>query len=145
MKRSRFIDPRILIFRTALNASLHDLSSLFFETFITSAAPAFPADDAAGKTLAYRPPNVETAQALYEVAETVNNVLADVGAYCEDLLAELQNLLVGDLFGTTVEARQPTDPACKVIQLDNANELENWFLENTPWGEKIRSFEVGKD
>lgn len=54
--------------------------------------------------------------------------------YAEDFLVELQNILLGDLFGHAVSHRAPIDPNSKVVSLANCDELEAWFNNSTPWG-----------
>lgn len=141
LERSRFIDSRILVFRTAMNVCLHDLGRQFFEVYVPMAAPAFPIDTPNGETLPYAPPPEEAAAQLYAQAEKVNEILVNVGAYCEDLLVELQNALLGDLFGTEIEARKPNDPNCKVIRLKAHDELEKWFGENSEWGKQLQKYQ----
>jgi hypothetical protein len=60
--------------------------------------------------------------------------LDDIQSYAEDFLVELQNILLGDLFGYSVSHRAPIDPNSRVVSLANFDELEGWFNNSTPWG-----------
>lgn len=61
--------------------------------------------------------------------------------YAEDFLVELQNILLGDLFGNAVSHRAPIDPNSKVVSLANFNELNLWFNNSTPWGRHCAALE----
>jgi len=62
--------------------------------------------------------------------------------YTEDFIVELQNALLGDLFGQEVSHRKPLDPAKKVITLQQADELEQWFATSTDWGKEMARIEA---
>src|SRR3546814_18159482 len=87
--------------------------------------------------------------ATNEVVDALNDLIA----YGHDLQVELQNHLLGDLFETAVEHRQPIDPKCKVVKLADSEALKQHFWDATAWGrsckaaENIRSEErrVGKE
>src|SRR3546814_15765229 len=65
--------------------------------------------------------------ATNEVVDALNDLIA----YGHDLQVELQNHLLGDLFETAVEHRQPIDPKCKVVKLADSEALKQHFWDAT--------------
>lgn len=142
IENRRIVDPRILIFRTAMNAALHDCREQMFFKFSINVAPLLPVENAAGELYPYKAPAPESAKAAGENCEQFCESLMDVISYTEDFLVELQNHLLGDLFARNVAHRKPLDPNSQVITLDRAEELEEWFSKHTAWGrltEKVES------
>lgn len=67
----------------------------------------------------------------------------DATAYTEDFLTEMQNVLLGDLYGNRLEPRQPIDPTRRTVTLDQVQDLEAWFSANTAWG--VQAGRVGAE
>ena len=79
---------------------------------------------------------------IRDLCESFIAALDDAVMYTEDFLVELQNHLLGDLFGKKVAHRKPLDPAKKVITFQQASELERWFATSTDWGHKMAQIEA---
>ena len=136
------IDPRLIVFRTAFNTVLHDTRDLMYSKFPLHVMPTLPTDGANGSLLPYNAPTVEDAATVTGFAEQFIDSLTDGIMYTEDFIVEMQNLLLGDLFGTRLSRRQPVDPSKKVIRLDQADSLEAWFRRETPWGKEWQQVEA---
>lgn len=134
VENRRIVDPRIIVFRTAMSVVLHDTRELMHSRFVLSVKPALPTERPDGELFPYTPPSVEGAEVVRQLSEDFIASLDDAVMYTEDFLVELQNHLLGDLFGTSVAHREPIDPSRKVISLDNADALESWFETSTEWG-----------
>lgn len=135
IERRQFIAPNILVFRSALNAAAYGASETFHKKLFPSGMTMFPADRPDGEGIyPYIPPTPDDADALHSLALTVIGHLHDVIAYAEDFSVEMQNLLVADLFGTTVLHRRPIDPNIRVVKIEDTSELEHYFNEETEWG-----------
>ena len=142
VENRRIVDPRIIIFRTAFNALLHDARDLMNLKFVIDVMPALPTENAQGQLFPYTPPSIESALAVGKLAERFIDSLSDAIAYTEDFLVEMQNRLLGDLFQTELIHREPIDPAKKVIRLDQADALEAWFEIETDWGKECARIEA---
>jgi hypothetical protein len=134
IENRRIVDPRILIFRTAMNTVLHDSRELMFSDFVLHVMPTLPTDNPSGGIFPYTPTTIEGAQVVRTYSDRLIRALDDAVACTEDFLTEMQNVLLGDLYGHRLEPRQPLDPALRAITLDRAEELEVWFSKNTDWG-----------
>jgi hypothetical protein len=135
VERRRIIDPRMIVFRTAVSAALHDLRENFSKEYLPVAMPSMPTELPDGQIYPYAPPIVDGAAKLTAVSELVVGPVSEVACYLEDFLVEMQNHLLGDLFGKQVPHREPIDPKSKVITLANFDELESYFSEETAWGQ----------
>ena len=127
----------MLVFRTAISTCLHDTRELMFTNIPMSVAPLLPVEAPDGGLYPYAAPSNVTADSAKALLEQFCNILTDVTSYTEDFLVELQNNLLGDLFGNKIAHREPLDPQSKVVTLAQAEELENWFIKNTNWGQKM--------
>jgi len=137
VEKYRIIDPRILIFRTAVNAILHDCGE-HHSRFFTKIMPLMPqGPPASGITTVS--PDLKGQAELWanEFLESLN----DIVAYIEDYLIEMQNLLLGDLFEKDLEHREPLDPNSKVVCLEKFEDLTTWFEDNTEWGKMLKKYE----
>lgn len=137
IENSRFIDTRILVFRTAISTVLHDTMNIFYREFPLHLMPSLPVERPDGGLFDYQPPSIEGFEKIAELTESVLSSLGDATAYTEDFMVEMQNHLIGDLFRTQVDHRIPIDPQCKVVTLENSAELEAWFSKNTNWGREM--------
>jgi hypothetical protein len=142
IENRRIIDPRLIIFRTALSSVLHDTRDLMFVKMVSDVMTALPVDNPAGGIFPYSPPIRARAKAISDLAEIFADTLGDAVAYSDDLLVALQNLLLGDLFKKKVSPRRPIAPSKRVITLERAKELEHWFRTSTPWGKQTNQVEA---
>jgi hypothetical protein len=138
----RIVDPRLIVFRTALSTVLHDSRTIIHGEFVTWVMPNLPTDNPAGGIFPYQPPILTRAEKVSQLCDRVIDALGDATAYAEDLLVALQNLLLGDLFKTPVPPREPIDPAKRAVTLDQADALEAWFRETTAWGRETARIEA---
>ncbi|PXA84556.1 hypothetical protein DMC47_39960 [Nostoc sp. 3335mG] len=134
VENRRFIDTRIIVFRSAISDVLDSLRNAIFREFSQHIMPLLPVDAVDGSTFPYTPPKQDSVRQAISVAKPAIQALDDAIAYGQDFTVELQNRLLGDLFGSAVEHRVPLDPASKVISLDHFDELERYFHEETPSG-----------
>lgn len=142
VENRRFIDPRVLVFHTAMSSILHDTSVLMYSKFMEHVMPILPVHAPDGTLFPYHAPPVGSAATVRVLSEAFIDSLDDAVAYTDDFLLELQNCLLGDLFGKSANHRVPLDPKKKVITLDNAEELGQWFEANTEWGRNIQRVEA---
>jgi len=137
VENRRIVDPRILIFRTAMSVVLHDTRKLMHSEFVANVMASIPAQLPDGSIFPYRPPSVQHAGVIKQLCERFIAALDDAVMYTEDFLVELQNALLGDLFAEPVAHREPLDPSKRVITLEHASELEQWFATSTDWGKEM--------
>ena len=71
----------------------------------------------------------------------MNFPLYDLTSFANDLILELQNLHLGDVFGERNDHRVPLDPRKTVLRIDRHEEIAKW-LEETPWEAENRKVEA---
>lgn len=142
VENRRVVDPQILIFRTAMNVVLHDTRKLMDSEFVANVMTSIPAQLPDGSVFPYTPPTIQHAAVIKQLCEAFIAALDDAVMYTEDFLVELQNHLLGDLFGKRVAHRTPLDPAKKVITFQQSGELEQWFETSTDWGREMARIEA---
>ncbi len=142
VENRQVVDPKILIFRTAMTVVLHDTSKLMNSDFVANVMTWIPAQLPNGTTFPYTPPTVQHAAVIKRLSEAFISSLDDAVMYTEDFLVELQNHLLGDLFGKKVSHRKPLDPTKKVITFQQADDLEQWFRTSTDWGREMARIEA---
>lgn len=133
IENRRIVDPRILIFRTAMNTVLHDSRQSMFSAFVLHAMPALPTDNPNGGIFLYKPPSIEGTLAVRKYSDQLIRAVDDATAYTGDFLTEMQNVLLGNLYENCLESRQPIDPTRRVVTSDQAQYLEAWFSANNAW------------
>lgn len=138
----RFIDPRLLVFRSAINSVLYDARELMNGPLFPKIVDLLPLQAPSGEMLPYTAPSLSAAEEFRALSVPFLAALNDATTYTEDFSVEMQNLLVADLFGRKVTHRAPIDPASKVISLDRYQELEAWFNNSTPWGQKCAQIDA---
>lgn len=142
VENRRFIDPKILVFRTAMSVVLHDTRRLMYSEFGVTVIASIPTQLPDGNMFPYTPPSVQHAAVVKQLCERFISALDDAVMYTEDFLIELQNVLLSDLFGQKVAHRKPLDPIKKVITLTQADELDRWFATSTEWGREMARIEA---
>jgi hypothetical protein len=125
------IDPRIEIFRDAINAALHDVRE-DWGAYFDLVMRAMPIELPDG--LHWVAPTKERFTAIETASNRFLDRLGTITAYSYDFQTEMQNILVAPLFGKTVPRRQPIDTRHVVISLDNYALLTRHFQEDTAWG-----------
>lgn len=142
VENRRVIDPRILIFRTAMNVTLHETAKFMHSDFPVYVMRSIPTQLPDGSIFPYRPPTAEHYSVIRILCDKLIGSIEDTGMYTEDFLVELQNALLADLFGKRVSHRVPLDPAKKVIMIEKADDLERWFETSTDWGREMARIEA---
>lgn len=133
IEERRILDPRIVIFRDALHVASYDLQLAFDREAQLSLMKAFPIERSNGQIDPYTPPTAAEILSFRQAIDLMTDALADLSSYAEDFIVELQNLLLGDVFGHVVEHRKPLDPSRRVIRLTDYDALSQW-IATTPWG-----------
>ncbi len=141
VENRRFIEPNIVVFRSALSSAMHDLQRNFVETYFDLALKSMPMPNPDGGMFEYVPPTIDEAELLWNRTLEIVEYNHELSSYVEDFMIELQNFLVGDLFGKIVPYRQPINPDFKVIRIGDAENLERHFLNETNWGHKMKQNE----
>ena len=132
------IDPRIAIFRTAIEAALYDIEAAFHPYF-DAAYHAMPIDAPQGS---WKPPSAEDMQWLEALGNNLTDTLMTLQSYIFDFLSEMQALLVGEMFGrTTIPPRVPIGSTSVVIQLCRYDDLSKYFKHQTNWGRNQEQIE----
>lgn len=135
-ERWQIVDPRIEIFRTAVNVAIHDIDAAWHPYFNT-VLPIMPMEirghPQPGTLLPWNPPNDRTVTRIEKLGNELISALSTLGSYIYDFQIEMQNLLLGEFFGRKLEPRKPIDPTLIVVQLDRYGELAH-FEKETPWG-----------
>lgn len=134
VENRRIIDPRILVFRSAISVVLHDTRNLMYRDFVVEVMPALPVESSNGEPFPYNPPSSGALERIAVLTKLFLESLSDAVSYTEDFSVEIQNNLIGDLFANRLSHRVPIDPNSKVITLENSNALAHWFETNTEWG-----------
>lgn len=134
IERWEIIDPRLDLFRTAVNSASYNLRLAYDAScdFFRRVLP--PREDQAAWS-----PNEDEAQQLLAHLPALESASYELSAYLHDLRLEMQNLLLSELFDTRVPIRVPNDPAQLAVRLDQYEQLTQHFRLNTPWG---RHFEA---
>jgi hypothetical protein len=113
-----------------------------FSQFVVHVMPSLPVDNPQGGVFPYTPPSPAGFATIHGLTNRFIDSLGDATAYADDLLIELQNLLLGDLFKAKLRPRTPIDPAKRAVTLDKAEALEAWFRETTEWGAQAAQVEA---
>jgi len=136
-ERWQIIDPRIEIFRIAINVAIYDIeaaNSKYFNTAIKIMPHEMPGHQEQGTLFPWHPPNQDAILEFKILSEELINKLSDLGCYIYDFQVEMQTLLVGELFKHDLPPRNPIDPRNIVIQLNRYEELVAYFDNQTAWG-----------
>jgi hypothetical protein len=132
------IDPRFEVFRIAINAALYDIGTEY-AAYFDFVLRAMPVDLPGG--VHWTAPSNDQIDAMNAASDKLIDRLGTMTAYSSDFQAEMQNVLIGPLFGNAVPRRQPLDPRHVVISLANDALLTQYFQEDTPWGRNRKAIE----
>lgn len=132
------VDPRFEVFKIAISAASHDAREAW-GAYYDGVMRSIPID--LPDRVHWNPPDVQLIDAIEAVSNEFIDRLGEVGAYAYDFQVEMQNILVGPLFGNVVQRRQPIDPRRVVISLENDALLTRHFREHTAWGRATRAAE----
>lgn len=131
--------PQLKIFHTALNVAFHDLSASFMPVYDAHLKNMPIERD--GQVFRRGPFNDADVTLFEQVSEEYIDKLSFVGCFCFDLIVEAQNLLLGGVFKHRVPRREPADPKYIVVRLDQADELNAYFENDTDWGREKKQIE----
>lgn len=144
--------PRLDIFSIALEATAHDLREEFqrLHRHLLDVLPIeIRIKDGSNQTVNVKDLSREQLRELNGLTSSYSSAGLTLISYLLDLKVELQNRLVGPLFGVSVARRCPIDPEVKVITTDAEDyaPLRRYFLEDTEWGKtwqqaRVRAREV---
>lgn len=146
--QSKFIDPRMDIFGTAFACESEAVRDTFSREFFPFVMRLLPVDRPGGQEIfPYQPPTIFQAEQTRMLADRIRDHVSNSVGYAVDFSVEMQNLLLADLFGSSVPRREPIDPEIKVIRLDQWEELNRHFRDDTEWGRQIaaRDRQLRKD
>jgi hypothetical protein len=136
-ERWHIIDPRVDVFRLAVNAALHDIY-LAFGPYYDVALKTMPMEALSGpllgKLLPWQPPDEATTLQIRQAGAKLRDAILGLGNYVYDFQVEMQNALLGDLFRTRVPPRTPLDPRLVVVRLSEHEKLKAYFNNETAWG-----------
>lgn len=133
-ERWQIIDPRIEVFRTAFNSALHDVRSAYTK-YVKIAVELMPVVRPDGQSIfPWSPPDDLQFAALDQAGKSLIEAVDKLASFAYDFQGEMQNLLVGELFGKQVPPRASIDPSYPVIRLEHHAKLEAYFLTDTAWG-----------
>jgi hypothetical protein len=134
------IHPDLEIFRLALSSAAHEVSESFdpLFQFMLSHFPMDVLTDGGPKVENVMLLSPDQRANLKSLSDRYYDTVMDVGCYLDDMRAELQMLLLSNLFPNVIPRRRPADPSKKVISLEPSavKSLRQHFLKNTAWGKK---------
>ncbi len=141
VERWEIVDARLSVFRTAINVASHDLSTAYipYSNLVMRLLPVDHTDT--GKPLPWSPPSEDEVQELERLGRSVTRALGRIQSWIGDFRTETQIALLGDLFADRPERRKPMDPYFRTIRLDAHAELEEFFENETAWGDMKREAE----
>jgi hypothetical protein len=140
IERRLIFDPRIDVFRMAINVALHDLREGHHKLFL-ALTPVLPADLPDGTRHPGVPPSIYDVAKIVGMIDQQLDAALNLGSWLSDFLVVMQNELLGDVFDAKVPLRVPLNPNDIVITLDKAREVEAYFEDQTDWGANKRRVE----
>lgn len=126
------IDPRIDIFSTAFSAAIHDVRVKALQGNTGVLMTALPIRQAPS----WHPPSTNELEILSVMLSELSEVNITLSAYIFDFKVEMQKLLLGDLFDNEVPVRKTMESRFKTITLEDHEELQIYFQEQTDWGRR---------
>lgn len=134
-------DHRLSVFKLAFLAKAHDVREAFGANIQWNLMQSLQHQFPDGTLSVYETPSQQAFEQLQFSIAALADPLIDCGAFCEDLIVELQNAHLGEVFDTKLAHREPEDPSRIVLRLDKYEELMAW-VETTPWEQKNREIEA---
>ena len=128
------------VFRYAFSAANHDAGQAL-HPFYTLALRLLPVDLAEHGLHVPPSPSDEVLEELKEKFNAYSDAETTVVCYITDLVTESQNLLLSKLFKRRLSPRKPLDPQFKVITLQDAPRLIEYFRTQTDAGKRMREAE----
>lgn len=132
LEERRISDERLEVLKQAFLAKAYDVQKAFRPEFQWHLLTALPQELPNGTPINYAPLDEPSFEDLKKGFAAVIVPLSDCVAFCEDLIVELQNVHLGDVFETKLPHRVPPDPSRVVLRLDDHESLAAW-IETTPW------------
>lgn len=136
--------PELKLFRDALNAALDDAAEAFIPLYTNLiTVPPTELDSPRShelqnpQKLYYVParPDDQKLEQIQRLVDAYTFATDDIGNYVYDLRVEAQKPLLTNIFpGQQAPLRQLSDPAYKVIRVDQATWLKRYFREKSPLG-----------
>lgn len=143
IERWQIIDPRIMVFRTAINVAMHEIRLAYTEDYFHTALRLMPhekAESRQGSLFPWSLPDDHSVENLSRATSNLRNAIFTLGGYMHDFQIEMQNILLGDLFRRSLPPRYPINPEVVVVRLENHLQLSAYFENDTAWGrEKART------
>jgi len=151
IEKYEIVLPKLSIFKTAMNVFLTDFGKahMAYGIELLNFLPVDTDEEFRarnnGVTVLNRPlPTPAQEEELKQLGARYQDVLHNVGGWLIDLRAAIQNLALGTLFPDNhVQIRQPLDPECIVINVDQEtiDRLNEHFENETEWGHQKREAE----
>jgi hypothetical protein len=138
IERWTIIDPRLVIFQTAINAVKFDVD-LQFQRYFDISLKSMPrkfqlSPDPSIAKPEWQMPNAELRKLIEAESIRFRDVLMLIGNVVFDFKIEMQNLLLSELFESRAPYRKPIDPRIKVIKLEDHEALAKYFDNESAWG-----------
>jgi hypothetical protein len=136
-RRWEITDPRLRVFKFAMNAATYEVSEAL-NKYQMGTMPLLPFDEAILEKMGWAPPDDAGLKQLGEVTDVLRFSLDYARYWATDLQTEAQNLLMGELFGTIIKPR-PSVPEHTpiVITLEKCDELVAYILKETAFGRHL--------
>lgn len=139
-ERWEIAEPRLSLFHAAMNSAAHNLSTTAQQLTAIALAVGDVRINAArqmqpeGELQSLPPFDRQQIEAFEFAVTQLLRAVSEAGGYVHDTRIELQNLLLADIFKHKVPPRKPLDPTIIPLSLGQASELEDYFLNRSPWG-----------
>lgn len=125
-------DQRLEVFKLAFAAKSYEVRAAFDAELQWTLMRALPHQLPDGRIAPYDPIAPETLERLKSRIDRLVAPLSDCSAFCEDLIIELQNTHLGEVFEARLSHRVPQDPSRIVIKLEEHEKIRQW-IETTAW------------
>ena len=136
-RRWEISDPRLRVFKFAMNAATYEVNQALKE-YQRGTMPLLPFDEVILEKMGWGPPDDAGLRQLAEVTDILRFSLDYARYWVTDLQTEAQNLLMGEIFGTKMKPR-PNAPGHtpRVITLEKCDELVAYILAETSFGKHL--------
>ncbi len=134
------IEPKLKIFITALSSVHWDVSECRDQISQATYSYLFKELlDENGESIKIAPEEATTEEKerIEKVVADMNEIMIDGTCYIMDLQIELQNILLGEVYGgKKLKHREPIDPKKMAISIENFDVLKKHFKGNHPLGQE---------